>query len=85
MSADTPHSTRRCHDLVGLLADYVEHHLPPEIHADLERHLARCPQCVAQLKTYESTVSLLRSIRDDDLPPELRCRLRAFVDRKCRN
>ena len=39
---------------------------------ELERHLARCPRCVTQLNTYESTVSLLRSIRDDDLPPELR-------------
>src|SRR5262249_21252083 len=30
MSADFPGSKRRCHDLVSLLADYVEHHLPPE-------------------------------------------------------
>ena len=42
---------------------------------ELERHLAACPRCVAQLKTYESTVSLLRSIQEDDLPPELRCTL----------
>ena len=78
-------SNRRCTDLVGLLADYVEHHLPPAVHADLERHLAACPRCVAQLKTYESTVSLLRSIRDEDLPAELRCTLKAFVDRNCGN
>jgi anti-sigma factor RsiW len=75
----------RCAHLVGLLADYVEKQLPPEVHADLERHLTRCPQCVAQLKTYESTVSLLKSIRDEDLPPELRCTLKAFADRRCRN
>ena len=76
---------KRCNDLVGLLADYVEHHLPPEVHADLEQHLARCPRCVAQLKTYESTVSLLRTIRDDDLPQELRCTLKSFLDRNCHN
>lgn len=40
---------------------------------------------MAQLKTYESTVCLLRTIRDDDLPPELRCTLKAFLDRNCRN
>jgi len=40
---------------------------------------------VAQLKTYESTVSLLRSIREDDLPSELRCTLKAFIDRNCQN
>jgi len=76
---------RRCSELVGLLADFVEHHLPPEVYADLERHLAACPRCVAQLKTYQSTVSLLRSIGDDDLPVELRCTLKSFIDRNCRN
>jgi anti-sigma factor RsiW len=76
---------RRCNDLVGLLADFVEHHLPPQVHDELERHLAACPRCIAQLKTYESTVSLLRSIRDEDLPTELRCTLKAFVNRGCGN
>ena len=76
---------KRCHDLVGLLADYVEHQLPAEVHQELQHHLAECPRCVAQLKTYESTLSLLRSIRDEDLPRELRCKLKAFVDRHCGN
>jgi anti-sigma factor RsiW len=76
---------RSCVALVGLLADYVEHQLPPDVHAHLEQHLAECPRCVAQLKTYESTLSLLRSIRDEDLPEELRCRLKAFVDKRCCN
>jgi anti-sigma factor RsiW len=79
------HPKRSCTDLVGLLADYVEHQLPPEVHADLERHLTRCPRCVAQLKTYQSTLSLLRSIRDEDLPEELRCTLKAFVEKNCSN
>lgn len=76
---------RSCKDLVGLLADYVEHQLPAAVHASLERHLSACPRCVAQLKTYESTISLLRTIQDRDLPPELRCTLKAFLDRNCRN
>ena len=76
---------RRCTELVSLLADYVERNLPADIHSDLERHLAACPRCVAQLKTYQSTVSLLRSIRDEDLPAELRCTLKAFLNRNCGN
>ncbi len=78
-------SKRRCTDLVGLLADFVEHQLPPGVHDELERHLARCPRCVAQLKTYESTISLLRSIKDEDLPMELRCTLKAFLEKDCSN
>jgi anti-sigma factor RsiW len=80
----TDHS-HKCENLVRLLADFLERQLPPDVHADLERHLARCPRCVAQLKTYESTVSLLRTIREEDLPEELRWTLKAFVNRTCRN
>ena len=76
---------RKCQDLVGLLADFVEQQLPPAVHASLERHLSACPRCVAQVKSYQSTVSLLRTIKDDELPPELRCTLKSFLDRNCRN
>ncbi len=76
---------RSCTDLVGLLADFVEHHLPPAVSADLEQHLARCPRCLAQLKTYQTTISLLKSIRDDDLPEELRCTLKSFLEKNCSN
>ena len=76
---------KRCNELVGLLTDFVERQLPPEQHQQLERHLAGCPRCLCQLKTYQSTVSLLRSIRDEDLPPELRCTLKSFLHRRCNN
>lgn len=71
--------------MVRLLADFIERQLPADVHGELERHLAKCPRCVAQLKTYESTVSLLRSVSEDDLPAELRYTLKAFLDRNCRN
>lgn len=78
-----PH--RQCLSVVSLLADFVERHLPPAVHAELEKHLSGCPRCVAQLKTYQSTVSLLHSVREEDLPAELRCTLRSFLDRNCGN
>ena len=74
-----------CHDVVGLLADFVEGQLPADVHAELEQHLSKCPRCITQLKTYRSTVSLLRSIDENDLPPELRCTLRSFLHRNCGN
>jgi anti-sigma factor RsiW len=76
---------KRCDNVVSLLADYVEHHLPEEVHKELERHLSQCPRCIIQLKTYQTTVSLLRTIKEDDLPPELRCTLRSFLHRNCGN
>jgi anti-sigma factor (TIGR02949 family) len=74
-----------CRSVVKLLADYLEHHLSPATRQDLEAHLERCPRCLAQLRTYESTVSLLRSLTDDELPAELRLRLKSFLDAKCQN
>ena len=68
-----------------LLVDFLERQLPPDVHAKLERHLSQCPRCLAQLKTYECTVSLLRSVKEDDLPEELRWTLKSFIDRDCRN
>jgi anti-sigma factor RsiW len=75
----------KCANVVRLLVGYLEHQLPPDVHAELEQHLSRCPRCITQLKTYECTVSLLHSIKEEDLPPELRYTLKAFIDRKCQN
>ena len=77
--------TSPCAKVVDLLADYLEARLPPDVQADLERHLDDCPACVAHVQTYRSTVTLLRSLRDDDLPGELRTSLRAFLDRGSTN
>jgi anti-sigma factor (TIGR02949 family) len=71
----------KCESVVRLLVEFLEHQLPPDVHADLERHLAQCPRCLTQLKTYQSTVSILQSLREDDLPPELRWTLKSFLDR----
>jgi anti-sigma factor RsiW len=72
-----------CGSVVSLLADYLEHQLPPSVEHDLELHLQQCPRCVTQLHTYERTVSLLRSLREDELPPDLRLTLKSFIDRRC--
>ncbi len=74
-----------CSEVVRLLIDYVENRLPETRRADLEQHLADCGSCAAALNTYRSTVSLLQSLNEEDLPEELRMRLRAFLDRESAN
>jgi anti-sigma factor RsiW len=76
---------KSCSKVVSLLADYLEGQLPPHTHAELEQHLSRCAACVAHVKSYRSTVSLLRSIPESDLPDGLRLSLRAFLDRQAHN
>ena len=74
-----------CGSVVKLLADYLERQLPAPLMAEFEAHLQRCPRCVAQLRSYENTVSMLRSLREDDLPPDLRLTVKSFINAKCHN
>ena len=71
-----------CSRIVELLVDYLEARLPAGTQAELDRHLSACASCEAHLRTYRSTVSLVRSLADEDLPPELRTTLHAFLDRQ---
>jgi len=74
-----------CCNVVRFLADYLEKRLDADVRMELDAHLQKCPRCVTQLRSYESTVSLLRSLREDDLPPDLRLTVRSFLDAKCHN
>ena len=71
-----------CSRVVALLADYLEERLSPRQHAELTRHLDDCHTCLAQLQTYRSTVSLLRSLREEELPADLRRTLSVFLDQR---
>jgi anti-sigma factor RsiW len=68
-----------CHDLIDVLADYLDQVLPPEVVADLERHLAGCEPCRAYLATYRRTRALgARAVRLE-MPDEMKLRLRQFL------
>jgi anti-sigma factor RsiW len=76
---------RSCSRLVSLLSDYLDGRLPSDVRADLEKHLSGCPECTVFVGTFRSTISLLQSLEEKDLPEELRVRLRAFLDDHCRS
>ena len=69
-----------CPRIVSLLSDYLDGRLPADVRADLDQHLAGCLECTAFVGTFRSTVNLLQSLEEKDLPEELRLRLRAFLD-----
>ena len=69
-----------CSKIVDLLLDYLEGRLSPDTRDELDRHLSGCPSCVSQLRTYRTTVSMLRKLRDQDLSPELRSSVQTFLE-----
>jgi anti-sigma factor RsiW len=69
-----------CSRIIALLSDYLDGRLPSDVRADLDRHLTSCTECTAFVGTFRSTVALLHSLEEKDLPEELRLKLRAFLD-----
>ena len=72
-----------CPRIVSLLSDYIDGRLPVDVRRDLEQHLSGCSECTTFVDTFRSTVALLQSLDEDDLPEELRLRLKAFLDDRC--
>ncbi len=53
-----------CRDLLGHLSDYLDGDAETSLCAEIERHLATCPDCQVVVDTLAKTISLYR-----DLPP----------------
>jgi len=69
-----------CPRIVALLSDYLDGRLPADVRSALEQHLGGCAECAAFVDTFRSTVTLLQSLTEDDLPAALQVRLKAFLD-----
>ena len=74
-----------CSRLVALLSDYIDGRLPADLKRDLEQHLHGCSECTTFVGTFRSTVAMLKSLKEEDLPDELRLRLKAFLDDRSAN
>lgn len=61
------------------LADYLDAVLAPEVVAELERHLAACPPCVAYMNTYRKTRDLWSREGDAEMPPEMKTILKEVL------
>ncbi|NTU84531.1 MAG: hypothetical protein HGA45_35075 [Chloroflexales bacterium] len=69
------HSLARCRELAAQLNDYIDGELPTDICAELETHMAGCPDCRVVLDTLGQTVRILRTL--DEAPPPLPAELEA--------
>jgi anti-sigma factor RsiW len=68
-----------CEQVIGLLADYLESALTPEVIAELQAHLEGCAPCVAYLRTYRRTKDLTAQTERVEMPEEMKTRLRRFL------
>jgi RNA polymerase sigma-70 factor (ECF subfamily) len=68
-----------CREAIEVLVDYLEQSLDAEVCAELERHLADCAPCRAYLATYQKTRALGAEAQREEMPEEMRVRLRRFL------
>ncbi len=70
---------RTCEDVVAVLQDYFDGTLDPKVAEAIELHFRDCPDCRAFSKTYEETIRITGELAADDIPDEVRSRVRAAL------
>lgn len=73
-----------CKELVYLLADYLDGSMEETLRQELSVHIELCEPCLNFLKTYDKTRIICRQLRPEEIPEEMRLRLKAFVLQKAR-
>ena len=68
--------SKTCIDLLSQLSDYIDGDLEEALCAQIEHHLAGCPDCRAVVDTLEKTIKLYRTTaRRSEVPTEVQARL----------
>jgi anti-sigma factor RsiW len=64
-----------CRELLGQVSDYIDGELEATLCAELEAHLAGCPDCRVMVDTVRKTITLYHTQAPSDLPPDVEDRL----------
>lgn len=64
-----------CREIIDFIEAYRTGELPAEQRREFQIHIKLCPPCVAYLDSYQATIQLEKTCRDDpadaNVPPEL--------------
>jgi hypothetical protein len=71
--------TSSCQSGVGLLMEFLEGTLAPDVSASLAQHVAGCAKCAAFDESYRRTPAILRSATEATLPSDLAASLRSWL------
>lgn len=64
-----------CREMLDQLSDFIDGELETALCAELETHLADCPDCRVMVDTMRRTIVLYRSQAPADLPAAVKDRL----------
>jgi anti-sigma factor RsiW len=72
---NTEHEESVCRELVAQFSDYIDGELEAALCAQLEAHLARCPNCRVMVDTVRKTITLYHAQGGSELPSDVQDRL----------
>ena len=68
-----------CLEVLDLLTEYLEGALAPEDCARVAAHLAECEGCARFLEQLTSTIEVTATLREDEVPDDVRESLHAAI------
>ena len=72
--------SERCRDNLGILSEYLDGELGPELCDEIERHMAECGNCRVMVDTLRKTIILYRDYGHQPLPEDAKARLYAVLN-----
>ncbi|MBI4966132.1 MAG: zf-HC2 domain-containing protein [Desulfomonile tiedjei] len=76
---------KKCREFCDQFSDYMEGELSESECKLIEEHLAACSPCALEYKSLKSAVEVCSKGISDDMPEEVRDRLKAFLKQRCKN
>ncbi len=67
---------RTCEEVVAVLHDYFDGTLEPGLKSIIDAHFRDCPDCKSFARQYGEIIKLGRELACDDIPQEVRVRVR---------
>lgn len=75
-----------CEECIEVLVDYLEGSMDKATHSAFEAHFADCTPCLDFLQTYKATITVTKKVLtvEDEIPENVRLRLREFLRKNCK-
>jgi len=70
---------KRCSEIQEFLSDYLDNELESTVRVDFDLHIGDCEPCRRFLDTTRRCVHLYQNLEYDDIPVELKDRLKSFL------
>jgi len=74
---------KKCKDFCDKLSDYLDGEIGAKECRLIEEHLAECPPCSLTYRSLKATVEICGRAFTQEIPVEVKARLRAFLRQHC--